>query len=149
MEFGWINFFGLAIVTIMLIPNIIYAMHFRNAENKCTNKVINFIEQIGRFASLFLMFFPLGIWKFGFPNVFAMLIYAIGDGTLLLAYLIIWVLYFKKQSLSKAMALAIIPTCIFLISGLTLHHWFLVIAAITFGVGHTYVTYQNNISLEE
>lgn len=50
-----------------------------------------------------------------------------------------------KQAMGKAMALAVIPTCIFLLSGLTLYHWALVVTAGIFGLGHIYVTYQNNI----
>ena len=30
MEFGWINVFGAIIVTLMLIPNIVYAIKNRN-----------------------------------------------------------------------------------------------------------------------
>ena len=45
---GWINVFGLCIVIAILVPNIIYAFRFRGVENKCTNKVMNIIEQIGR-----------------------------------------------------------------------------------------------------
>ena len=49
-------------------------------------------------------------------------------------------LYFAKQKAWKSMALAVIPTLIFLISGITLRHIPLVICAIVFGVGHIYVT---------
>lgn len=135
MKFGWINVFGLAIVIVMLIPNIFYTIRFRGAENKCTNKVMNIIEQIGRYASFLLMFLPLGVWKFGFLNVLALFIYDFGNGALLIAYLVIWVFYFKKQSLNKALALAIVPTCIFLISGCTLNHWLLVTTAVIFVLG--------------
>lgn len=48
MEFGWINIFGGGIVTVMLIPNILYVLKNKDTENKCTNKVMNIIEQIGR-----------------------------------------------------------------------------------------------------
>lgn len=106
---------------------------------------MNIIEQVGRYGSMTFMILPLFVWEFGFSSVFMMFIYVLGNGTLLLAYLIIWVFYFKKQTMGKAMMLAIIPTCIFLLSGLTLYHWALVVAAVIFGLGHIYVTYQNNI----
>lgn len=73
-----------------------------------------------------------------------MLTYLFANSALLIAYLIIWGFYFKKPSVRKALALAIIPTAIFLISGLTLRHWLLVAAALLFGTGHIYVTYQNH-----
>ena len=41
------------------------------------------------------------------------------------------------------MALAIIPICMFLLSGITLRHMLLVVSAVVFGIGHIYITYQN------
>lgn len=144
MKFNFINFLGIAIVVIMLIPNIFYAVRFRKMENKCVNRVMNVIEQIGRYASFFLMFLPLGIWEFGFQNVASFLFYLYGNALLLLAYLLVWIFYFRRQSMPKALALAILPTCIFFLSGVTLQHWLLVISSVIFGTGHLYVTYQNN-----
>lgn len=144
MQFNPINLFGFIIVAIMLIPNIIYGIKFKDTENKCTNKVMNIIEQVGRYGSMALMVLPLFVWEFGFSSVFMMLVYLVGNGVLLLAYLVIWVLYFKQQTKGKAMALAIIPTCIFFLSGATLYHFSLVVTAVIFGIGHIFVTYQNN-----
>ena len=144
MEFNPINLFGFIIVAIMLIPNIIYGIKFKDAENKCTNKVMNIIEQVGRYGSMALMVLPLFVWEFGFSGVYMMLVYLFGNGILLLTYLVIWIFYFKKQTMGKALALAIIPTSIFFLSGVTLYHWTLVVAAVAFGIGHIFVTYQNN-----
>ena len=65
MEFGWINLFGAAIVIVMMLPNILYAVKFPNAENKCSNPIMNVIEQIGRYGCIVLMWFPILVWKFG------------------------------------------------------------------------------------
>jgi len=35
LEFGWINLFGAVIVTVMLIPNIVYALRTKDSVNKC------------------------------------------------------------------------------------------------------------------
>lgn len=145
MEFNPINLFGFIIVVIMLIPNIIYGIKFKGLENKCTNKAMNIIEQVGSYGSMALMVLPLFVWEFGFSSVFMMFVYVLGNGILLFTYLLVWVFYFKKQTMGRAMILAIAPTCIFFLSGVTLYHWALVVAAIIFGVGHIYVTYQNNI----
>lgn len=145
MEFNPINLFGFIIVVIMLIPNIIYGIKFKGLENKCTNKAMNVIEQVGRYGSMALMVLPLFVWEFGFSSVFMMFVYVLGNGILLFTYLLVWVFYFKKQTMGRAMILAIAPTCIFFLSGVTLYHWALVVAAIIFGVGHIYVTYRNNI----
>ena len=145
MEFNPINLFGFIIVVIMLIPNIIYGIKFKGLENKCTNKAMNVIEQVGRYGSMALMVLPLFVWEFGFSSVFMMFVYVLGNGILLFTYLLVWVFYFKKQTMGRAMILAIAPTCIFFLSGVTLYHWALVVVAIIFGVGHIYVTYRNNV----
>lgn len=145
MQFNFINLLGFIIVAVMLIPNIIYGIKFKGLENKCTNKAMNVIEQAGRYGSMALMVLPLFVWEFGFSSVFMMFVYLLGNGILLFTYLLVWVFYFKKQTMGKAMILAIAPTCIFFLSGATLYHWALVVAAVIFGVGHIYVTYQNNI----
>ncbi|MBR3807469.1 MAG: hypothetical protein IKJ15_03735 [Lachnospiraceae bacterium] len=145
MQFNPINLFGFIIVVIMLIPNIIYGIKFKGLEIKCTNKAMNVIEQVGRYGSMALMVLPLFVWEFGFSSVFMMFVYVLGNGILLFTYLLVWVFYFKKQTMGRAMILAIAPTCIFFLSGVTLYHWALVVAAIIFGVGHIYVTYRNNV----
>lgn len=52
MEFGWINLFGATIVIILLIPNIFYAIKNKDIENRCRNKIMNAIEQIGRYGCI-------------------------------------------------------------------------------------------------
>lgn len=143
-SFGWINMFGIILVVLMLIPNVIYAIKHHNEPNHCQSRLINILEQIGRYGCMLLMIFNIGLNKFGFSSVTGMLIYFFGNGLLLLEYWICWALYLKKPLAPLAMALAILPTCIFLLSGLTLRHWLLVLMAIVFGISHIYITRANN-----
>jgi len=113
LEFGWINLFGAVIVTVMLIPNIVYALRTKDSVNKCKSRIMNLTEQIGRYGCMTLMWLPLLVWKFGFLNVEEMLVYVVGNLGLTVAYIIIWIPYFKRKTLGKAIALAVIPTCIF------------------------------------
>lgn len=140
---GWINVLGLCIVIAILIPNIVYAIKFRGIENKCTNKMMNVIEQVGRYACMLLMILHVGKTEFAFRSIGAFLSYLIGNAVLIVAYWIVWVLYFIKQSKWKSLTLAVVPTVIFLLSGITLQHGWLVLAAVLFGIGHMYVTWQN------
>ena len=48
-----INIFGLIIVLLILVPNIIYAIRVKDQENKCQNKIMNILEQIGRYGCMF------------------------------------------------------------------------------------------------
>lgn len=92
MEFGWINAFGGIIVALMLVPNIVYALRYPGRGNQCQNRLMNALEQIGRYASMALMVFPLGVWKFAFPSAAAMLGYLLGNGALLAGYWVYWLL---------------------------------------------------------
>ncbi len=143
MEFGWINVFGAVIVVLMLIPNIVYAVKNKDEKNLCTDRLMNIIEQVGRYACIVLMWLPLFIWKFGFGSVEAFLIYMFGNGALLAAYWVVYAFYLRRKNIGLALTLAIIPTGIFLLSGVLLRHWALVLFAVIFAVGHIYVTWIN------
>ena len=143
MEFGWINLFGAIIVVLMLIPNIIYALRSRGEQNRCTNRPMNIMEQVGRYGCIVLMWLPLLVWKFGVASVPEMLLYFAGNGVLLIVYWVVFALYLRRKTPGRALALAIVPSCISLISGLLLRHWLLVGFAVLFAIGHIYVTRVN------
>ena len=144
MKFGWINLFGAVIVVLMMIPNIVYAVRHKDEKNLCANRWMNAAEQIGRYGCIVLMWLPLLVWEFGFASVTEMVLYAAGNGTLLLAYWIVFARYMKEKSARRALILAVLPACIFLLSGLLLRHWLLVGFAALFAVGHICVTKQNH-----
>lgn len=143
MKFGWINAFGAAAVILMLLPNIIYAIKNKDEKNLCTNKEMNIIEQAGRYGCIIFMWLPLFVWEFGFKSVLEMILYVALNSALILAYWIAFAFYFKKKTAPLALSLAIIPSCIFLLSGILLRHWLLVCFAALFAVGHIYVTKKN------
>lgn len=140
---SWINIFGLLFVVLLLIPNIIYAIKAKNQENKCTNKFMIVLEQIGRYGCMLLMVFNIGLAEFGFLSVGAFLAYMFGNILLMISYWLVWFMYFKKKTYGKEIALALIPTGIFLLSGITMLHFLLILFAIIFGIGHLYVTNKN------
>ena len=145
MEFGWINLFGAGIIVLIMIPNIIYAARQKQDETQIeVPHGLSACEQVGRYGCIILMWLPLLVWKFGFGSVEEFLIYLIGNGALLLCYYLSWMLYSRKKTLSVAMALAIIPTAIFLLSGILLRHWLLVAFAILFGFAHCTITYMTH-----
>lgn len=144
MEFGWINLIGGIIVALMLIPNIIFAIKNKGNQVNKANKFITIIEQIGRYGCMALMVLPLFVWEFGFSPLEFMFVYLGANAILLISYYMCWIAYSRKKQMDTALALAIIPTLIFLISGYLLKHWALVICAVVFGIAHIYITYVNN-----
>ncbi|MGN1328540.1 MAG: hypothetical protein ACI4V4_02460 [Eubacterium sp.] len=145
MEFNWINIFGAIIVIIMLIPNIIFAVRCKEQQTNKAGKAVTVIEQIGRYGCMALMVIPLFVWKFGFAPLEFMFVYIISNALLLIMYYVFWALYFKNKSMGNALALAIIPTLIFIVSAVSLNHWSLLVMAVLFGISHIYITYINNI----
>lgn len=141
----WINIHGLVIMIIIMIPNIVFAMREKNFESKYNNKLIEVIEQIGRLGSMFLMIFNISFLNYGYWFSNAKKVYMILVGVLALAYCLTWVLYFKKATFSKAIALAIIPMLIFLLSGIISLNILLIITSVLFGIGHLIITYYNNV----
>lgn len=144
MKFGWINVLGMVIVAIMLIPNLIYAARERHTEIKYHNKILEIIEQAGRYLSIVFLILPIGMSSFGFRTVAHMVVSLMANALLLFLYVILWIFYFRKKTLRTALPLAIIPTLIFLISGITLSHWVLVLSSVVFGFSHIYITCRNH-----
>ncbi len=144
MEFNWINIFGGVIVVLMLIPNIIYALKNKEETPEKSNIVIRIIEQVGRYACMLLMIVPLFVGEFGFSPLELMFNYLICNLILLVFYYIFWMLFAKNKSLDKALALAAIPTLIFINSAISVKHWTLLVFALLFGASHIYITYKNN-----
>lgn len=139
---SWLNLAGLVSVILILLPNIIYAVKRKSSKKQEINKGTLLLEQIGRYASMFLMLFNIGIAEFGFAGIGAFFAYFIVNIILLIIYLTTWILYFRKETFAKSMILAIAPTLIFLISGITLRHYLLVASALIFGISHIYITMQ-------
>lgn len=94
---------------------------------------------------MFLMVFNIGLAEFGFSSAEAFIVYVFGNMLLMISYWFVWLLYFKKKTYWKQIALAIIPAGIFLLSGITMLHYLLVVFAAIFGTGHLYVTNKNRV----
>ena len=141
---NWFNYFGLIIVAIILIPNIIGAIIDKKAfENKCSSKVMIVLEQIGRYDCLAFMIFNIPYTYFNFWFNHALVVYLIVNAILLLLYLLGWIVFGKGRKTIKMLWLSIIPTVEFLFSGIMLLSIPLIIFAVIFGIGHITVSYKN------
>lgn len=139
-----ISLFGFIIVTVMALPYVLYALRFREHANLTSNRVMGALEKYGCLVTVLLMIFPLGMEKFAFSHVYMFLVYLCGSIGLLVVYLITWIFYFFKKTAVRAVMLAAIPALIYLICGVALNHWLLVISSILFGIGHIYAAIENN-----
>ena len=140
----WFNVFGLVFIVVIMIPNIVFAVRCKDDfDNKWNNKVIEMIEQIGRFACIGFMIFNVpGTW-FGWWSNEAFAIYLIIDFLLISLYCTIWFIFWKKNNVFRALALSIIPSVIFLFSGVMSRSILLIIATILFAPAHILISYKN------
>ena len=140
----WFNIFGLAFITAIMIPNIIFALKHKEAfENRYHNKTIEIIEQIGRFGCFGFMIFNIPTTWFGWWSDEAFAIYLMVDAVLIVLYCTIWVIYWRKNNDFKAMALSIIPSAIFLFSGIMCRSILLIISSLLFAPAHIFISYKN------
>ncbi len=140
----WLNVFGLGFMVIIMIPNIIFAIKCKDGfDNKWNNKLVETIEQIGRFGCLGFMIINVpGTW-FGWWSDEAFAIYLIVNTILVALYCIIWIICFKKNSVFRALALSIIPSIVFLFSGIMSTSVLLIVSAIIFTPSHIAISYKN------
>ena len=145
MEYmDWLNIFGLIMIAVIMIPNIIFAIRCKDAfENKWSNKIVEVAEQIGRFGCLAFMIVNVpGTW-FGWWSDEAFATYLIVDTILVTLYCAIWIICFKNNSVFRALALSIIPSVLFLFSGIMSRSILLLIASLLFAPSHIVISYRN------
>ena len=140
----WINIFGTAFIVIIMVPNIIYALKCKEGfENRWNNKVVELIEQIGRFGCFGFMVVNIpGTW-FGWWSDEAFAIYLIVNSILIVLYCLIWFICFRKNTIFKAVALSVIPSVIFLFSGIMSRSVLLIVASLLFSPAHILISYKN------
>ncbi len=140
----WLNVFGLVMVAVIMIPNVLFAMKCKDGfVNKWNNKSVETVEQIGRFGCFGFMIINIpGTW-FGWWSDEAFAVYLVVDAVLVTLYCVIWAVCFRKSSVFRALALSIIPSVLFLFSGIMSRSILLTIAAVLFAPSHIMLSYQN------
>ncbi|MDE6276212.1 MAG: hypothetical protein K2M75_06730 [Clostridia bacterium] len=145
---SWFNYYGLGFMVVIMIPNIVYALKCKsNAANTYKNKVAEIVEQISRFACLTLMIFNVPYtWK-GFYFSYAEVIYIIVNSILVIAYCLAWAILWKKSGIVKVLLLSIIPSTVFLFSGIMIASIPLIVFAVTFSVTHIFISLKSAQSI--
>lgn len=141
---GWFNVFGLIFIVVIMIPNVVFAIKRKYGfDNKWDNKFVEFIEQAGRFGCFGFMIFNIpGTW-FGWWSDEAFALYLVVDGILVILYCAIWIICFKKNSVFRALALSVIPSALFLFSGIISRSVLLTVASVLFAPSHIAISYRN------
>ena len=140
----WFNVFGLIFIAVIMIPNVVFAIKCKDGfDNKWNNKYVEITEQVGRLGCFGFMIINIpGTW-FGWWSDEAFALYLIVDTILVMLYCAIWIICFKKNSVFRALALSIIPSMLFLFSGIMSRSVLLIIASVLFAPSHIVISYKN------
>ena len=142
MEF--VNFFGMAFLAVIMLPNIVFAVKCKDGfANKVQNKGAELMEQIGRFGCFGFMAIQIPGTCFGWPSDEAFAIYLIVNTVLVLMYCSAWVILWKSRSLLRALMLSVLPSLVFLFSGLMTRSVLLFLSSLLFAPAHIWISYKN------
>ena len=130
-------------IAVIMIPNIIFAVRCKEGfQNKWSNKFVEVAEQIGRFGCFGFMIINIpGTW-FGWWSDEAFAIYLIVDAILVVLYCAIWIICFKNSSIFRTLALSIIPSVLFLFSGIMSRSVLLIVSSLLFAPAHILISYK-------
>lgn len=141
------NPFGLFFMILIIIPNIVFAIKCKDGfENISNGKLIKFVEifeQVGRYGCFICMIFIIPGTNFGFWSDSAFALYLIFNTIFTLAYCLLWIFCFSKNNLFKTISLSVIPSVIFLFSGIMSRYVILIIFALIFAPCHIIISVLN------
>ena len=140
----WFNYYGLAIIIVLMIPNVIYMKkHKDSMVLNYENKFLDIVEKIGRFGCIFCMVANFPYWDFMFHH--GKYVYLFGNLAFCLAYIIFWIVCWKQNGRLRALSLSILPTVIFLFSGIMLVYIPLIVFAVVFGATHIFLSWKKAV----
>lgn len=140
----WFNLTGLIFVVVLLIPNIIYAVTNKDGfAGEFHNKFVETGEQIGRFGCFILMFIQPSFVTLGYIYDGAQALYLILGIVVLALYCGGWIVFRKGNSIAKALTLSILPSVLFLESGILTLNVPLIVLSVVFAICHITISYKN------
>lgn len=140
----WFNLTGLIFVVVLLIPNMIYAVTNKDGfAGEFHNKLVETGEQIGRFGCFILMFIQLPFVTLGYIYDGAQTLYLILGIVLLALYCGGWIVFRKGNCMAKALTLSILPSVLFLESGILTLNIPLIGLSVVFAIYHITISCKN------
>lgn len=140
------NFYGFIIILVIMIPNIVFMLKNKNGfENKYSNVKVETLEQIGRFACFLLMIINIPYLTKGYWFKNGEIIYICLNSILCVLYCLFWIIFWNKDGIVKSLLLSIIPSIMFLSSGIILLNIPLIIFSIIFSICHITISYKNAV----
>lgn len=129
-------------MVVIMIPNIIYAIKQKDSANAYRNKTVEIFEQIGRYGCFVFMIFNIPYTFMGFWFSNGLTLYLVINAALLFAYCLAWIILWKSN-LVKALLLSVLPSVIFIFSGIMIASIPLLVFAVIFSVTHILISVKN------
>lgn len=150
MKVSWFNYVGLIFVAVILIPNIIFAVKNRNGfQNSYNNKIVEMLEQVGRFGCFIFMFVTPPFLNIGFKSDGIRTAYIITGAVLTVLYCLGWIVFGNRNGVGKSLVLSIVPSILFLESGLFSLNFPLIVLSLVFAPCHILISYKNAKAQED
>lgn len=140
-----INYYGIIFVLLLLAPNIVFAAtHKDGFENLFHNRLVETLEQIGRFGYFAFMFIsPRSVCR-GFVSDTAKTAYIVVSSVLVAMYILGWLIFWKEDSIRKSLVLSILPSLLFIESGILTRNFVLTGLSVVFAPCHIIISYMNS-----
>lgn len=142
----YLNYWGLIFIVVILIPNIVFAITCKDGfENRYKNKIVGVLEQIARFGCFICMFLIIPSMSKGYWFKQGETVYLVLGVILVILYCYGWITFWKEDSIRKSLYLSIIPSLLFVESGIISGNILLLIFAVIFAPCHILISYMNAI----
>ena len=140
--FDVVNVYGLLFAVILAVPHVVYARTHNYDLRAINNRAMLYIERTGKYCSLFLMGINVGVLEKGFTAPIMEVYWLISTSVLTVIYVVVWIVFFKKETKGFAYLLTITAALIVIQSGLLQVKTLLLTAGIVYLIGELYVTSQ-------
>ncbi len=135
-----VNIHGLLFAVILAVPHIVFArMHTYNIK-AIDNRAMLYIERVGKYVSLILMAVNIGVLELGFTSALMESFWLVSTSVMTAIYVVLWIIFFKKESKVIAYLLTLLTAVIVILSGLLQVKTLLLTAGIVYLIGELYVT---------
>lgn len=138
--FDVINIYGLIFTIILIVPHIVFVKTQSYDLSVIENRGMFYIERTGKYCSAFLMFVNIGVLEEGFTSEYMRTFWLISTTVLCLIYIVLWIMFFKKESKkATAYAITVVSAIIIIMSGLLQVKTLLLTAGIVYLIGEIYL----------
>lgn len=133
------NLQGMLFAIIIAVPHIVFARTRTYNIDVIDNRAMLYIERVGKYASLILMAINIGVLEGGFTSELMAEFWFLATSVMVFVYVVLWIVFLKKESKMTAYILTVLTAIIFTISGLLQVKTLLLTAGIIYIIGEFYV----------